>query len=258
MKTLARYLYGLLALGVLALVGCTVDTKDSEDTMSILPQPPTEEEPWPERVIIEQVGIDMDNDGIIDTFKLTAALDTDTLIALVNSKHIELGTVSTFYTTIENPKVHSENEINSTYFHFFKTEDGGMVLLLKEMGDYAGPTFDFYSVIDNEFGLLFTIQREIIEIIDYGTQPNLSMVFKAITTEPGSMQGYTFVNYPLYEVYVVKENEVIYDSLRSVEYNLKHDSNFVEYQKMKQPVWGSHNSDTIPARLIDLDELGVE
>jgi len=204
--------------------------------------------------LIEKIEFDIDGNGQKEVIVLKEFLDLDTLEVEFNGQNKSFVSISTVYDSVRNKNFIERSQVESPYLIIFKTLKHKNFVFLNERPDFAGPTNLVFGFKNGEFELLFDNQAEQIELLDVDSLNTTYLVLKELVHEPGFKENYTYVSYPKFELYKISDESVEYDSLMSIEYNLEHNKNFVEYLKMKNPVVGMREGERTP-RLFDLDTI---
>ncbi|MBO9699810.1 MAG: hypothetical protein J7604_06335 [Sporocytophaga sp.] len=245
----------LLVLLILASYGCSGDRAKEKQVEKQSTKVKNDEFPEPPSKVFAKTSYDMDKNGKQDIFTLKGTYDVDTFEVLLNDKKYVFTSRCSVFTDFDDSIAIHHKLVRDKAFIFINADDKKF-LLLKDMGDFAGPCYSLFGVSDNEIKEMWHTQNELTDIKDLDYDGIYEVVFHELIFEPADKGGYIYVNYPLYLVFKYSDDIFKKDEELTKAYNMEHNLKFIEYLEMKEPVLAKHSDSTSNELiLIDLDTL---
>lgn len=232
-----KYVFYILLIA--SLTNCTSSKNDEKTEINL----PAEEEDKRKldqeiekngKVISKQIIYDWDKNKMNDTFLLTYF--DEVFIAKVNGIESKTGSTSTVFGSLSEKGFVENNKIKDSTFIFINFTPENEHLILKDIGDFGGPILNVFNLENNKVNKIWEGFGEIIELKDLDADESPEIVLKDIVSEPGSVEGYDFINFALFRVYKYQDGNILKDSTLSVKYNLEYTPDFQETLGMQKPV----------------------
>ncbi|MCR6643035.1 MAG: hypothetical protein NVV82_29600 [Sporocytophaga sp.] len=186
------------------------------------------------KVISKQIAYDWDKNKMNDTFLLTYF--DEVFIAKINGRESKTESTGTSFGSLSEKGFALNNKIKDSTFIFINFTPDQEHLILKDRGDFGGSILNIFNLENDKVNKIWEGFGEIIELKDLDEDESPEIVLKDIVSDPGSIEGYDYINFAMFRVYKYQDGNIHKDSTLSVKYNLEYTPDFQETLGMQTPV----------------------